>query len=227
MNLDIKIPAIDSLGYPLNQKDLILSKLNDIEKNFGSIITIVSNATNVPIEIIKSIIFIESGGKSDIESFICGKNDSKCPVGLMQISPETATNVPFIENKNKRLSEHEKDLLYKWIGKDKTNCILSMQYMNQKKKCNNNTGVSFTKKELKDPKINILIGSMLLGQYIDKYTENKKVRLDKVVIAYNKSAKTADRAGSTIEDAMKNLPKETSKYIAKFLGKNGTMDLMI
>ena len=147
----------------LQTKGGILAKLNEIENNFGSIITTVSNATNVPREIIISIIFIESGGNANIESFICGKvTSAQCPVGLMQINPETATNVIYIENKNGRLSEIEKQLCYSWIGKEKTDCMLSMQYMNQKKKCNNNTGISFTKAELKNPKINILISTLLL-----------------------------------------------------------------
>ncbi len=229
MNLDISIPAIQKLGYPTNQRGNILSKLNEIERNFGSIITIVSDVTNVPREIIKSFIFIESNGNQNAESFICKKvHDAQCPVGLMQINPETATNVIYNENRNGRLSGAEKDLLYQWVGKIKTDCILSMKYDNQKKSCNNNTGISFTKSELKNPKINIFICSILIGQYIDKYTTNdKKIRFDKVIIAYNKSSRTADKAGSSIEEAVTMLPKETVQYIYKLLGINGTLDVLI
>jgi len=228
MVLDIKIPAIQNLGYPTNQRENILSKLNLIEKNFGSIITIVSKVTNVPSEIIKSVIFIESGGNKDIESFICKKvTSAQCPVGLMQINPETATNVLYKENRDGRLSEAEKNLFYKWVGKAKTDCILSMQYYNQKKSCNNNTGVSFTKAELKDPKINILVCSILLGQYIDIFTEGGKIRFDKVIIAYNKSLRTAKKITGTIEQAVTKLPKETAQYIYKLMGVNSTLDILV
>jgi hypothetical protein len=148
VNLDIKIPAIQKIGYPTNQRSNVLSKLNEIESNFGSIITTVSKATNVPREIIKSVIFIESAGDQNVESFICKSvNPEQCPVGLMQINAETATNVIFTENKHDRLSDPEKALLYKWVGRTKTDCMLSMKYMNEKLPCNNNTGISFTKAE--------------------------------------------------------------------------------
>lgn len=227
MLLSLKIPAINKTGYPEKDHKGILQTMDAIEKNYGSYISQAANLSNVPRKLIISFIFIESAGKKDVLSFICNSNSpEKCPVGLMQLTPETATNVIYIENKNKRLSAAEKKLLYSLLGKEKTDCILSMQYMNQKLKCNDNTGVSITVDELKNPQLNIFLGTMLIGQYIDQYSENGKLRLDKVIIAYNKSPNTAKKAGASIEEAVQNLPEETSRYIYKLLGIGGTLHLL-
>jgi hypothetical protein len=68
---------------------------------------------------------------------------------------------------------------------------------------------------------------MLISQYIDVFTESNRVRLDKVVIAYNKSLNFAKKIKGNINDEIDKLPKETASYLSKFLGIGGTMDLLV
>lgn len=228
----IKAPAILNKYYEDKDIPLIQQKLAEIRAKYGSIISLVSKVTFVPEDIIVSFIFIESRGDQNTESFICNSSRPyECPVGLMQITAETATGVIFFENKQGRLLPEEKAILGKYISQDKLKCIYSMQYFGHPVSCSkitlkngNKVGQVIEKKDLLNPELNILIGAMLIGQLIDQHTENGNPRMDKVVVRYN-AGYFYKPQGKTIEETVALVPKESKNYIYKLLGQNGVLSL--
>lgn len=228
----IKAPAISNKFYQDSEIPAIKDKLAEIRSKYGRIIDLVATITNVPAKIITSFIFIESRGDERAESFICRSSKPyECPVGLMQITPETATGVIFYENKQGRLLPEEKSILQKYISKSKLECIYSMQYFGHPVKCSNVTikagnrvGQIIEKKDLFNPELNILIGTMLLGQLIDQHMEGGSPRLDKVVVRYN-AGYFYKPQGNTIQQTVNLVNAESRNYIYKLLGDNGVLSL--
>ena len=216
--MNIKIPAISKSFYSDSEKGQILSKISEIKNKYGKTVSYVSSITNVPEDLIYSFIFIESAGNEKAVS-------SFNAVGLMQLVPEAATNVVVDEKKANRLLPQEEEMLKKLIGEKKLDCLKKMQYRNQPMVCNRGTGNVITKQDLLNPDLNILLGTMLLGQLIDLHTENGKVRLDKVIIRYNKGINTKPK-GNTIEETVAGYPTETRNYVYKLVGKNGLLDIL-
>jgi hypothetical protein len=229
----INVPAISYKHYQDKEVPMILEKLAEIKANYGTIINLISSITNVPANVIIAFIFIESRGNEKAESFICNaKKPYECPVGLMQITAETATGVIFYENKQGRLLPNEKAILQKYISQDKLNCIYSMQFFGHPVKCSTitvksgrNVGQIIQKKDLLNPELNILIGTMLIGQLIDQHTENGVPRMDKVVVRYN-AGYFYKPQGSTIQETVNLVPSESKSYIYKLLGINGILSLL-
>lgn len=229
----IKAPAIPNKFYPDNQVPLIKQKLAEIKANYGKYVEYIATITNIPADVIYSFIFIESRGNKDAVSFIC--NSSKpyeCPVGLMQITAETATGTVFFENKQGRLLPQEKAILEKYISKEKLNCIYSMQFFGHPVGCSkittksgNRVGQVIEKKDLFNPELNILIGAMLIGQLIDQHTEGGTPRMDKVIVRYNAGYFYKPK-GATIQETVMNVPTESRNYIYKLLGENGVLSLV-
>lgn len=223
--LSIKIPALNIQYYKDYEVNAVRRKLNEIGEKYKSEIDLASALTNVPKEIIKSFIFIESRGDKDAVS-------GAKAIGLMQLQPMTADSVIVTEYKNRALSKLEYNELVRHLGKSKVDCILSMPHANAVVPCakkvvidDTQYGVVINEQDLKNSGLNILVGAMLLGQLIHRYTENGKVRLDKVVVRYNTGRK--EIKGNTIEETLKGLPKETRSYILKLLGRKSTLDLLI
>lgn len=228
----IKAPAISNKFYEDSEVPFIKDKLAEIRSKYGRIIDLVATITNVPAKIITSFIFIESRGEEKAESFICkSSRPYECPVGLMQITAETATGVIFYENKQGRLLPEEKSILQKYISKAKLECIYSMQYFGHPVKCShitikagNKVGQIIEKKDLFNPELNILIGAMLIGQLIDQHTELGTPRMDKVVVRYN-AGYFYKPQGNTIQQTVNLVNAESRNYIYKLLGNNGVLSL--
>jgi hypothetical protein len=228
----IKAPAISNKFYQDKDVPMIKAKLSEIRANYGTIIDLVANVTKVSEKVIVSFIFIESRGNANVESFICKSSAPyECPVGLMQITAETATGTIFYENKQGRLLLEEKAILEKYISKSKLDCIYSMQYFGHPVKCSNITskagnrvGQIIEKKDLLYPELNILIGAMLIGQLVDQHTEGGVPRMDKVVVRYNAGYFYKPK-GNTIEQTVAMVPAESRNYIYKLLGTNGVLSL--
>lgn len=213
----IKVPMITKAFYKLSELPLVKKKVDKIVNQYGQLISNASMLTNIPKELIVSFIFIESGGDPNAKS-------SAGAIGLMQVKPESANDMIFLENKKKRLSEAEKSVLRKTLG-TRLDCILKMKYLGHKLPCNNNTGVVVTVKDLLNPEFNILVGCIYLGILIDQHTEGGQVRLDKIVYRYNKGyySKLKD---DTIDNIVAKANEETKNYILKLAGKNGLLDLI-
>lgn len=217
MLLTTKFPLVNQKFYQDHQLGNIDASLNEIDRNYGEIVDVVSQNSKIPKALLTAMIFIESEGKEK------AKNKASGAIGLMQITLATATDQLHAEIKKGRLTPQERAYIVAQVGEAKMACVEKMQYMGHKLKCNNNTGVVFTEADLFKPELNIAIGAIFLGQLIDKHTEGDQVRIDKVVINYNRGAFAKVPTG-TPEQVYKlagNL--ETRNYIAKLAGVNGVM----
>ncbi|MDO1449578.1 transglycosylase SLT domain-containing protein [Rhodocytophaga aerolata] len=217
--VEVRVPMSRNLKeyYKPTDWPTINTAMAKTYREFGSQINQAAKLANVPVAILNSFIYIESAGNP--------KAVSKAgAVGLMQLTPDTATNIIHVEAKAGRLSKEEQAILRKVLGK-RLDCILSFKYMNQPLACNNNTGKVVTQQDLLNTEFNLMTGAILLSALIDQHTEGKLVRLDKVVVRYNAGYNYKPQ-GATVEEtiafAQKKGGAETSNYILKLndlLGK--------
>ena len=83
------------------------------------------------------------------------------------------------------------------------------------------------------PELNILIGTMTLGQLVDTDwgTEDGEIKLDRVIAVYNAGAygdtgkKARSKAYKTPKDLASAVNSVTSAYIKKILGTDGALHL--
>ncbi len=218
-SLALKIPSINKSYYnsvtaQQNENKII----SVIRPKYGKIIDDISSMSNVPSELIESFIFIESAGNE--------KAQSPYATGLMQLSPATASDTIIKEKGLGRLDTREATVLKKYLG-------TRYSLVEKVKPKQTSIGKTFvTNKDLLIPTFNILVGTMLLKQLIDEFTEGGKVRMDKVVVIYNGGrygsvAKKVIPFKGTTEQMLPILPKETSNYIVKLLGNNGVLDSLV
>jgi soluble lytic murein transglycosylase-like protein len=217
--MNYKIPAISQAFYNTTTASLIQEKVvNVIRPNFGTIISLISNITGVDKELIESFIFIESGGNPN----------AKTPYayGLMQVGLATASDVLVYEKSSGRLRPQEEALVKKYLG-------TRWGLLEKVKPGQKSIGKTFiTKQDLFKPEFNVLVGSILLGQLINEFTENGRPRLDKIVVVYNTgryasiSKKAIAHVGDT-NSLIKILPKGQADYIRKLVGTNGLLDILV
>ncbi len=201
----------------------IKSMLQKIITNYGEYIKWVSKLTNIPPEMIVAFIAVESGGNAT------AGGTGHPTQGLMQWNRQYAAAFLEAEKRLGRLSQLEEDELKKFgivFNNGKVRAITNADQVNAK--------------------LNILIGSILLGQYIDSYfdagkggksvkewgTENDKIRLDRIIAVYNSGAygdagKKARSATHKTPEALANdVNPITRSYINKILGANGALDIL-
>ena len=219
--LNLNIPAVPQSFYNDTAASANKAKITgDITAKYGKYIDNIAALSNVPAKLIKSFIFIESGGNQNAKT--------PSAIGLMQVGKATASDVIVKEKSTGRLRPEEEAILKKYIGQDKwTKNGLDKLKPNQK-----STGATWIGEwELLKPEFNLMVGSILLGQLIDEFTENGVARLDKVVVVYNtgRYSATAKKAiaftGGTAE-LIAAMPSGQADYIKKLLGKNGTLDVL-
>jgi len=212
--INIKIPATQLQYYKESDRPAIQKSLIEINNKYGKSIAKISKATAVPEALVLSFIFIESRGGNNA---VNGNS-----YGLMQINTTSATDLLHLAHTNNLLTSEIQYMLRKHIG-NRLDTILKMQYMNQ-------YGLQVTASDLQQPELNILIGTLYLRLLIDYFTENKTIRLDKVVACYNMGfgwrTKLTGPDYETIEKMTSNLNSITGSYILKLLGKNGTLDIL-
>ncbi len=218
---NVVIPAIGNKFYSDTEAPQVKSKIISIYNLYKSIIDNVAAICNVPIELLKSFIFIESAGDPNAIS-------SAGAVGLMQIIPASASDILVLENKKKRLNKEEIAILTKHLGKRFTDGILKMKFLGDKVTVNGVTSsVWVTKEDLLNPELNILIGAIYLGLLIDEETDKKGLRLDRVVLRYNRGYFSKIDKKVDMKTLAVNSPTESKNYIYKLLGTNGTLDLQV
>lgn len=203
-----------------HKSDANKAALDAIYARYKMEINQASKLTNVPTQIITSIIFIESGGDANASN--------GGTFGLMQILPDAMVDVLVMVNKKGNLTQVEKDALRNTLG-NRLDAVLKMKYPGDAPMSKGKYSPPLiTKDDLMKSPFNILCGSIYLGLLIGEETTNGTTRLDRVVARYNlgyysklpKLSTEALLADKTIRDTTKN-------YILKFVGKNGTLDQFV
>lgn len=208
MDNNIKIPQLNE-EYAGKQE--LKSVMPTIKSKYGSIVSRVAAACNLPEALIYNFIYIESRGQANTKS---GQS-----IGLMQINASTCNYVIIYENKSKAISPDEMAMLKKWLG-DRLPGILAKKYTWQVP----DRGV--TEADLYNPEFNILMGAMLISQLLKKTAENGKIRLDRVIWKYNRGEFSKLPSGDILEVYNKAKGSPTATYIVATLGKNGAMDYL-
>lgn len=190
----------------------IKSMLERIWKNYGSYIKFASLNSKIPPKVLVAFIAVESGGKADAGSA------GHITQGLMQWNRSYAKTQLERELSQNRMTPAEKSKLAEFgISFD----------------ANGKTREITNADQLK-PELNILIGSIVLGQLIDNdwAKEGNKLRLDRVISVYNAGAygdtgKKARLGNYPTPKALADSVNSISRaYIAKIIGKDGALDII-
>jgi hypothetical protein len=192
-------------------KESIKKMINTINSKYGTYIDFVSRESKLPKELISSFIAVESGGNEKAGA------SGHITQGLMQWNRTYAKAQLEKELKEGRLSKNEKDKLasygIKFDANGKTRAITNADQLK--------------------PELNILIGSIILGQLVDTDwgTEDGEIKLDRVIAVYNAGAygdtgkKARSKAYKTPKDLANAVNPNTSAYIKKILGTDGALHL--
>jgi soluble lytic murein transglycosylase-like protein len=185
--------------------------METILAKYGTYIDFVAKESKLPKEMIASFIAVESGGKPTAGA------SGGATQGLMQWNRTFAQSMLEREKKEGRMTKAEQDKLASFgITFD----------------ANGKTRAITNADQLK-PELNILIGTMLLGQLVDTDwgTENGEIKLDRVIAVYNAGAygdtgkKARSKTYKTPKDLASAVNSTTSAYIKKILGTDGALHL--
>jgi hypothetical protein len=190
----------------------IKTMLERILYNYGTFITFASENSKLPKSVIASFIAVESGGNSKAGA------SGHITQGLMQWNRTYAKSNLEQEYAEKRLTPAEIQKL----------ASFGIKFTNGKTR-------AITNADQLKPELNILIGSIILGQLADEKwatDSNGSLRLDRMIAVYNAGAygDTGKKARfgehNTPYDLAKAVNPTTSGYISKILGKDGAMDIL-
>ena len=207
------IPS-EKLISPLSwgSRQSIKTMLEKILYNYGTFITFASENSKLPKSVIASFIAVESGGNSKAGA------SGHITQGLMQWNRTYAKANLETEYAEKRLTPAEIQKL----------ASFGIKFTNGKTR-------AITNADQLKPELNILIGSIILGQLADEKwatDSNGSLRLDRMIAVYNAGAygDTGKKARfgehNTPYDLAKAVNPTTSAYISKILGKDGAMDIL-
>ncbi len=190
----------------------IKTMLERILYNYGAFITFASENSKLPKSVIASFIAVESGGNSKAGA------SGHITQWLMQWYRTYAKSDLEKEYAEKRLTEAEQKKL----------ASFGIKFTNGKTR-------AITNADQLKAELNILIGSIILGQLADEKwatDKNGSLRLDRMIAVYNAGAygDTGKKARFgehlTPYDLAKSVNPTTSAYISKILGKDGAMDIV-
>lgn len=206
----------------------VKGQVANIMKKYGSYIKIASENAKIPAQVIASFIAVESGGNPT------AGGASSPTQGLMQWNRTYAKNILETEYRLGRLTPEEKTILAKYG--------ITFNAQGQTR--------TITQADAIKPELNILIGTILLGQYADSYhdggkstmvggvrrkwavdDQNGELRLDRMIAVYNAGAYgdagTKARTGThaSAKQLADSVNTTTRAYIKKMLGVNGAMDV--
>lgn len=202
-------------------RDAIVKMMRKIVKDYSKDLKFASENSKIPVAILAAFIAVESGGNAT-----AGGSGSPTQ-GLMQWNRVYAKNFLEAEKRLGRLTPAEEERLGSYGIKFNAQGLTRV----------------ITQADQVKPGLNILIGSILLGQYVDsRYDGGKltgqwaidqdgKLRLDRIITVYNAGAygpdgKKARTGNHPTAFALANVVNSTTKsYINKILGKNGAMDI--
>jgi hypothetical protein len=165
---------------------LFSKKIASINNQYGDIINQVSENSNVPKELIVSMIIALSNGENNN---IFRSVDKLNRSGLFSLSNKTAKQILAREMAQGRMSQKEIDFLAS--GEPKIASYLSndkgKKSFNYHWSADSNLGLdrisdTINSFNLKNPKVSIGIGAIWLGQLWDKFSEQTKNPIDKVIV---------------------------------------------
>jgi len=209
--ITLRIPEAGLVAPNWLTRPQISATLQDIENKYGQFINFAGRTSRIPREILKSFILVESEGDPT------AGGSGSVTQGLMQWNRNHATPQLEDELKQGRLSPLEKSKLAEYgitfDAKGKTRKITSADQVK--------------------PELNILIGSIVLGQLVDTNwgTDNGVLRLDRIIVVWNSGAYGTDgekaRKGNykTASSLAAVVNETSSRYIKKILGKGGALDV--
>lgn len=212
MAVKLNYPA-EGLKSPTSwgSKESIKKMMADIYKNYGSYINFVAKESNLPKEMIASFIAVESSGNPT------AGGSGHVTQGLMQWNRTYAKAMLEKEKKEGRMTKAEQDKLasygIKFDANGKTRTITNADQLK--------------------PELNILIGTMTLGQLTDTDwgTEDGEIKLDRIIAVYNAGPygdtgkKARSKSYKTPKDLANAVNPTTRAYINKILGVNGALHL--
>ena len=209
-------------------RDAVKGQVANIMKKYGSFIKTASENSKIPAQVIAAFIAVESGGNPT------AGGSSSPTQGLMQWNRQYGKNILETEYKLGRLTPEEKSILAKYG--------ITFNAQGQTR--------AITQADAIKPELNILIGSILLGQYADSYHDggkstivggvarkwavddaSRELRLDRIIAVYNAGAYgdagSKARTGNypTAKALADSVNSVTRSYIKKMLGVNGAMDV--
>jgi len=212
-NLKLKSPA--SWGSRKGIKDVISTGWGKYGKYFKQ----ASETSNIPVEILTAFATVESNIKPV---------QNGATAGIMQWNRNEGYANKVLSNEFKlgRMSDKEKEILkrkgVKWDANGNFQPITAAQQL--------------------DPELNILIGSIYIGQYADSLFQGKKefgdwgmsgglIHMDRIIVHYNTGGGGNDgklaRSGKYTPDQLAgSINSTTATYIRKFLGVDGAMDII-
>jgi hypothetical protein len=164
-----------------------LSKqVNSVKNLYGNIIDEVSTQSNVPKELITSMIIALSNGANNN---IYRSNDKLYRSGLFSLSNKTAKQILAREMAQGRMSQKEIDYLSQadpkiasYLSKDKGNKAFNFHWSSDYNVGLDRISDTLNSWNLTNPKSSIAIGTIWLGQLWDKYSEQTTDPIDKVII---------------------------------------------
>lgn len=212
MLVTINIPANDLVSpSSWGSEQSIKGMLERIWRNFRPYIQFASRETNIPPDVIGSFIAVESAGNPTAGT------SGHITQGLMQWNRNFAKKQLEDELRLGRMTPNERAKLAEF----------GIHFNS------NGETRNITNSDQLKPELNILIGSIILGQLIDTSwaTVNGKVKLDRVIAVYNAGAfgDTGRKARSgrykTPAELASVINPISRSYIAKMLGYNGAMHI--
>jgi hypothetical protein len=196
---------------------------------YGGFFQQAAKTSNIPVEMLMAFAVVESNMNPNVQAGRVIAGQTKSTTGLMQWDrrPGYADKILTNEFKLGRMSEAEKAILKRKGVKWDTNGNFQPITQNQQL----------------DPELNILIGSIYLGQYADSIYQGKKepiewgrdgdkLRLDRMITVYNTGggegvgAKARTKLYKTPLELAKAANDTTSAYIHKIMGVDGALDVL-
>jgi Transglycosylase SLT domain len=220
-NIFLAVPE-KNLISPINYEKMI----PEIKRKFGPYIKFASENSKLPEEVLAAFIAVESSGNEKVINKVNPKI-----AGLMQFNRQFTSNSLQGEKKLGRLTPAEEEKLASFNIKFDKNGKINRE---------------ITQSDQLNAELNILIGSIILGQLADSLFDggkfdgkwavdkNNKLRLDRMLAVYNAGAfgevgKAARKGNHATPFDLHNAIRvaETKTYIKKLLGKNGAMDVQV
>lgn len=228
----VSVPVMGLTAPPksVGSREYLASVIKKAWTKYGTFFKNASETSKLPVPLLMSWAFVESSFSPTANAgYPIEGSKYKSTAGMMQWDRRKgyADAVLTREFKLGRMSEAEKEVLkrkgVKWTAEGVFSPITEAQAL--------------------DPELNILIGSIYLGQYADSITgkgqqpafatENGVLRIDRMIPLYNTGEGSKDSLNAiskkfktALETANNASRPVTSDYIHKILGKNGTMDVM-